>query len=88
MNRADSNRINAKNSTGPSDTTLTRFNAVKHGLSAKGITEPDDSDAYDFSATAYTGLRSRRGPGNLLGTKNCFLHDQIGPSRKARSELH
>ena len=47
MNKADSNRLNAKNSTGPGDTTLTRFNAVKHGLSAKGITELDDSDAYE-----------------------------------------
>ena len=47
MNKTDSNRLNAQNSTGPGDTTLTRFNAVKHGLLAKGITELDDSDAYE-----------------------------------------
>ena len=47
MNKTDSNRLNAQNSSGPSDTTLTRFNAVKHGLSAKGMTEFDDSDAYE-----------------------------------------
>ena len=47
MNKTDSNRLNAQNSTGPVDTTLTRFNAVKHGLLAKGITELDDSDAYE-----------------------------------------
>jgi hypothetical protein len=47
VNKTDSNRLNAQNSTGPGDTTLTRFNAVKHGLLAKGITELDDSDAYE-----------------------------------------
>jgi hypothetical protein len=47
VNKTDSNRLNAQNSTGPVDTTLTRFNAVKHGLLAKGITELDDSDAYE-----------------------------------------
>ena len=43
MNKADSNRVNAQSSTGPRDTTLTRLNAVKHALLAKGITELDDS---------------------------------------------
>ena len=47
MNKTDSNRLNAQNSTGPVDTTMTRFNAVKHGLLAKGMTELDDSDAYE-----------------------------------------
>lgn len=50
MNRADSNRVNAQSSTGPRDTTSTRLNAVKHGLLAKGITELDDSDAYESLA--------------------------------------
>ena len=47
MNKADSNRVNAQSSTGPRDTTLTRLNAVKHALLAKGITELDDSDAHE-----------------------------------------
>src|SRR5580692_2616765 len=47
VNKTDSNRLNAQNSTGPRDATLTRFNAVKHGLLAKGITELDDSEAYE-----------------------------------------
>ncbi len=47
MARADSNRRNAQRSTGPHDTTSTRFNAVQHGLLAKGITELDDPDAYE-----------------------------------------
>src|ERR1700751_2258938 len=47
VNKTDSNRLNAQNSTGPVDTTLTKFNAVKHGLLAKGLTELDDSDGYE-----------------------------------------
>lgn len=47
MSKANSNRLNAQNSTGPGDTTLTRFNAVKHGLLATGMTDLDDSDAYE-----------------------------------------
>jgi len=37
------NRKNARKSTGPRDTRLTRYNAVKHGLLAHGMTELDDS---------------------------------------------
>lgn len=47
MDKADSNRRNAQQSSGPHDTTSTRLNAVKHGLSAKGITELDDLEAYE-----------------------------------------
>ena len=54
MNQADSNRVNAQSSTGPRDTTSTRFNAVNHGLLARGITELDDSDAYESSIQRLT----------------------------------
>jgi hypothetical protein len=47
MDKAESNRRNAQRSTGPHDTTSTRLNAINHGLLAKGITELDDSDAYE-----------------------------------------
>jgi hypothetical protein len=40
------NRLNGKKGKGPNDTRSTRFNAVKHGLLAAGITELDDSDGY------------------------------------------
>jgi hypothetical protein len=46
LDKASSNRKNAQQSTGPHDTTSTRFNAVKHGLLARGMTELDDSDEY------------------------------------------
>jgi hypothetical protein len=50
MNKADSNRLNSQSSTGPHTTNSTRLNAVKHGLLAKGITELDDSEAYEALA--------------------------------------
>jgi hypothetical protein len=44
--KVESNRCNSQKSSGPTNTTSTRFNAVKHGLLAEGITELDDADAY------------------------------------------
>ena len=39
--KAEANRTNALESTGPNNTSTPRFNAVKHGLRAEGITELD-----------------------------------------------
>ena len=44
--RAEANRCNAKKSTGPKDTTSTRYNAVKHGLLAEGVTELDSPETF------------------------------------------
>ena len=40
------NRINGQKSHGPTNTNSTRFNATKHGLLGKGITELDDAAGY------------------------------------------
>jgi len=56
VDKAESNRKNAQQSTGPRDTTATRFNAVRHGLLAKGITELDDSAAYEALKKRLTTL--------------------------------
>lgn len=45
--RTATNRQNAKKSTGPHDTTATRYNATKHGLLAKGVTEMDNPESYN-----------------------------------------
>jgi len=45
-NRISVNRSNAKKSTGPKNTSSTRFNATKHGLLASGVTELDDAEGY------------------------------------------
>ncbi len=44
--RTEANRENARRSTGPKDTTSTRFNAVKHGLLAEGVTELDFPETF------------------------------------------
>jgi hypothetical protein len=40
------NRLNGKRGTGPKDTSSTRFNALKHGLTASGVTELDNTEGY------------------------------------------
>jgi hypothetical protein len=44
--KVSANRLNARKSTGPSNTSSTRLNATKHGLLSAGITELDDADGY------------------------------------------
>ena len=44
--KSSANHRNSKNSTGPKNTTSTRFNACKHGLLSAGITELDDAEGY------------------------------------------
>jgi hypothetical protein len=52
------NRRNAAKSTGPKDTTSTRFNAVKHGLLAEGVTELDAPESFpDFCAKLEAELK-------------------------------
>jgi hypothetical protein len=48
------NRGNSKHSPGPGDTHKTRHNAVKHGLTAKGLTEFDDVQEYEDNVRALT----------------------------------
>jgi hypothetical protein len=40
------NRVNGAKGKGPKDTRSTRFNAVKHGLLAQGVTELDNAEGY------------------------------------------
>lgn len=44
--KINANRINGKKSHGPIDTRSSRFNAMKHGLLALGITDLDDAEGY------------------------------------------
>ena len=56
------NRRNAQKSTGPADTTSTRYNAAKHGLLAQGVTELDDADAYRHLLASLTAEYRPVGP--------------------------
>ena len=69
--RETANRRNAKNSTGPHDTTSTRYNALKHGLLATGVTELDDVAGFpSFCAKIEAELKP-------LGEMETFLTGQI-----------
>jgi hypothetical protein len=46
LKKMSSNGMNAKKSTGPRNTVSTRYNAVRHGLLSKGLTELDDHEQY------------------------------------------
>ena len=46
LTKIEANTNNAQKSTGPNDTTSTRYNAVKHGLLAEGVTELDNPEKY------------------------------------------
>lgn len=46
MTKAETNQLNSQKSTGPKDTTSTRYNALKHGLLSEGITELDNVEDF------------------------------------------
>lgn len=46
IRRVKANRQNSMKSTGPKDTSSTRYNAVIHGLLSEGITELDDPTSF------------------------------------------
>jgi len=47
--KVDANRVNAQKSCGPTNRTSTRYNATKHGLLARGVTELDSAEGYQKS---------------------------------------
>ena len=69
--KIEANRRNSRRSTGPKDPTSTRFNAVKHGLLAEGVTELDNPEAFPaFCAKLEAELKP-------AGEIECFLARQI-----------
>ncbi len=60
--RSSANRRNSKKSTGPNNTTSTRFNATKHGLLSAGITELDDAEGYRTVLRDLTQEKDPQGP--------------------------
>ena len=70
--RASANQENARRSTGPKDSSLSRYNATKHGLLAQGITELDSPENYTaFCSMLHIGLKPE-------GEVECFLVQRIG----------
>ena len=61
-NRGSANRRNSKKSTGPTNTSSTRFNATKHGLLSAGITELDDAEGFRALLRDLTKEKDPQGP--------------------------
>jgi hypothetical protein len=76
------NKANAAKSTGPGDTSQTRYNALKSGLTARGLTPMDDVAGFD---TMLAKLRSRIKP---VGQLEKYLVERIalGMVRRQRGE--
>src|SRR6266852_6271858 len=60
--RTSANRRNSEKSTGPNNTTSTRFNATKHGLLSAGISELDDADGFRSVLRDLTREKDPQGP--------------------------
>jgi hypothetical protein len=67
--KTSSNRENGKRSTGPKNTTVTRYNARKHALLSSGITELDDVEGYPSI--------SARIKKNSMAERAAFLEERV-----------
>ena len=56
------NRRNSLHSPGPRNTQRTRYNALKHGLLAAGLTPWDDAEAFQENIHALTAIYSSSDP--------------------------
>ena len=66
------NRENSKKSTGPNDTSIVRYNALKHGITAETtLLDGENKDAFDELAKE---IRERLGPDGAIEVE---LVDQI-----------
>ncbi len=83
--RNSANRRNAKKSTGPNDTTSTRFNATKHGLLSDGISELDDAEGYRAVLRDLTREKDPQGPVETFFVESAAL-DMIRLRRARRLE--
>ncbi len=69
--RREANRINAAKSTGPHDSSSSRYNAMKHGFLSEGVTEIDNPEIFrDFSSKLQDQLKP-------VGAIEAFLTERI-----------
>lgn len=83
--RIEANRHNALLSTGPRDTQRTRFNAVRHGLLAEGLTQRDNAEEYEENILAFRAIYAPSGPLDTFLIKKMAL-DMVRSCRIARLE--
>lgn len=83
--RIDANHRNALLSTGPRNTESTRYNATKHGLLSKGVTELDNHDDYEETIRYLTIVYCPLGPVERFLIERVAL-DIVRAQRIARLE--
>ena len=71
--RIEANRRNALLSTGPGNTQRTRYNAIRHGLLAEGLTQWDDADEYQENIHALTAIYPSSDPLHTFLIKHMAL---------------
>ncbi|MGA3212532.1 MAG: hypothetical protein ABSD20_14590 [Terriglobales bacterium] len=99
--RTQTNRRNARKSTGPANLQLVRHNATTHGMYARGLTDLDDREEYERSLA---NLKARYKPKgelesfhvqciamNMMRMKRAwrleeeYINEQLHPAKAARS---
>jgi hypothetical protein len=83
--KVDANRDSAKKSSGPRDTSSTRYNAEKHRLLSKGFTELDD---LEYCEKLSLDLIRRKKPVGMLETQllERAVYDMVGWKRAQVAE--
>lgn len=82
--RIEANRRNALLSTGPGNTERTRYNAIRHGLLAEGLTQWDDAEEYQENVHAFRAIYPSSDPLTTFLIK----HMALDMYRSARGGNH
>jgi len=83
--RIEANRRNALLSTGPGNTQRTRYNAIRHGLLAEGLTQWDDAEEYEENILAFRAIYAPSDPLDTFLIKH-MARDMVRSRRIARLE--
>jgi hypothetical protein len=83
--KIESNRRNSLHSTGPRNTQRTRYNAIRHGLLAEGLTEWDDPAEHQEIIRALTAIYPSSDPVDTFLIEQMAL-EMLRSRRTARLE--
>jgi hypothetical protein len=83
--RIEANRRNALLSPGPRNTQRTRYNAIRHGLLAEGLTQWDDAEEYEENIRAFRATYPSSDPLDALLMEQMAL-EMVRLRRNARLE--
>jgi hypothetical protein len=83
--KIESNRRNSLHSTGPENTLRTRYNALKHGLFAEGLTQWDDAEEYQEVIHDLTAIYASSDPLDAFLIVH-IARDMVRSRRAARLE--